>query len=165
MRPDARRRHLADLRAAVGAEQPGEVEGDPCVPREIAEIYAAHFAIHGGGCSRDGPKLPAFHLTFVETGETCCDTAEHLRAWTLRRLEDLRAGLISKRRPASPVEDAARPSNKCGSAAWESEDFALESKCASSVEAGAEGSALPGGGTMRLLMRDEIEEPSSSEGD
>ena len=137
MRPDARRKHLADLRAARGGgtEQPGEADSDSCVPRNIAEIYATHFEIHGGGCSRDGPRRPAFHVTFVETGETCCDTAEHLRAWTLSRLEDLRAGLIPKKSSASASQDTA------------------------------EGGGLPGGGKMRKLMPEEMEELSSSSDD
>ncbi|KAJ1476941.1 hypothetical protein T484DRAFT_1823153 [Baffinella frigidus] len=138
VRPDGRRRHLADLRAAIGAELPGDADADTLLSSGICEMYAAHFEIHGGGCARDGPRLPAFHVTFLATGETCCDTAEYLRAWTLSRLEDhrdLRAGLIPKKRPASASEDRA------------------------------EGCVLPGGGKMRKLMPEEFEELSSSSDD
>ena len=81
------------MRSASSAEQPVGEEGDLCVSRAIAEIYARHFAIHGGGCPRPGTKVPKFHLTFRKTLETCCDTAENLRAWTLECLADLPTGL------------------------------------------------------------------------
>jgi hypothetical protein len=103
--PESRRRHLADLRAAIGEAEPGDGDGDMVLAWEIGEIYSTHFELHGGGCSRLGPSLPAFHVTFVQTGETCCDTVEHLCAWMLSRLEDLRAGLIPTKRPASAPED------------------------------------------------------------
>ncbi|KAJ1476356.1 hypothetical protein T484DRAFT_1908082 [Baffinella frigidus] len=133
VRPDGRRRHLADLRAAIGAEPPGDPDADTLLSSGICEIYAAHFEIHGGGCPRDGPRLPAFHVTFLATGETCCDTAEDLRAWALTRLESRQAGLIPKKRPAS------------------------------ASDGGVKGSVLPGGVGMRALRDEEIEEPSSSD--
>ena len=49
--------------------------------------------------------LPAFHVKFVETRETCCDAAEHWFVWMLSRLEDPRAGLMPKKRPASVKEN------------------------------------------------------------
>ncbi|KAJ1468144.1 hypothetical protein T484DRAFT_2288171 [Baffinella frigidus] len=44
-RPGSAKTHLADVRAAIGAEQPGEAEGDEVVRGEIREMYAGRFRL------------------------------------------------------------------------------------------------------------------------
>ncbi|KAJ1472183.1 hypothetical protein T484DRAFT_1841391 [Baffinella frigidus] len=98
-RRSRREEHLDALHEAlgfIGGPRGGEQEGggvalesDIDVSREIFAIYAEHFSLDGAGCARLTQKhggQSCFHLTFLSTGQRCCDTANKLRAWILLKL-------------------------------------------------------------------------------
>ncbi|KAJ1482715.1 hypothetical protein T484DRAFT_1897209 [Baffinella frigidus] len=109
-----RKGHLDALREALGGPRGGErvplasgggwfaLEGDINVSREIFAIYAEHFSLDGAGCARLAGNQRAqrcFHLTFVRTGQRCCDTAIKLRVWIVIKL----AQAVTKRKRNSEV--------------------------------------------------------------